>query len=1166
MKLLKRIPILVLIAVLLLLGCIACDSGDEPDETTEAPVTTTARPVYALELSADKTVAGRGETVNLSAILKAEGAPDIPSEGTVFTITEGGDYATLSGAVLTVAANAPDGVAVRVQAREGATASNVVVINISVPVEELEISANGVTNVMPGNSVSLTKTVTPNGAASAITWSIVEGSNIATMNGDVLVVNATAPTGATIKVKAVAGDVESNVLSFTVGYPLESLVAQVIGSSNIEGGNTAQIAVIKTPANATNGDYTIVIVEGAEYATVIGNIISVNTTAPTGATIKVKAVAGDVESAPITITVGTPIETITISSNAPAILDRGGNYPISLSATPDGASLKGIHWVITEGADYASVVNSTLCINANTPAGTTVKLKATSGSVQSNELTFQVGVALEKLEIALNGSANIDPDTSRGITATLTPANATDSTITWVITAGNEYATVAGGVITIAEDAPIGAAVSFYAEIGDIKSNTIDVVVGKPITAIQLSAIGSTTVVKGNTVSILATLEPAGASASSLTWVITEGADYATITASTLVVKSDAPTGATIKVKATAGDVESNELSFTVAPTQEEIDASRLFLDLSSDSFTLDKKGSSAPSLSVEIRNGSNQLVTDKNVVFTVIEGGQYLQVTADGNRCYFTAHGHGTATVEVRIEGTDVATTADVNVIVPPDAIDLPEVFKERPLSTLHEGAYSFSLVDALPFVPSVRGGNLVCQDYRITFQDGNGATGDAVATYENGQITFKKTGKITLTISSTSGSKIEATTSYAFNINEGYNVHTFAELDRVVESDSYNGQVINIVVLEKPDGSANNKTYGYDLVPPTALLAKEDQTYAELRRGGQNRCQAVNKSLYINGNGHKIDASQMRLYTLEEFNQYVEDTGYSEMSAAGSLLSAEPYANDGYEAYNQNPGTYRVNIYDLELIGNCPIDYAGAVGTDMPGAYTVGLAIGNSAPYKSQYYVDADDITVSAFNHGMNITGVVGNGTLKNVYAYNCYQNGLSVRSSIITIENVKLGPCGATGIELTPERCGEAGVNRNENSHLTLAGTIDASQNLNDGNSVYFTKYQPMPNVTVPLIINGNVAMYDPAQISHIRNSNSQFVFVALIFNDLSTLAANTSEITYPSYMAGGIVNIGDLPTDGMDTTHEYVRMPIYADIPGVGNTCIGSALFLNQNYGK
>jgi len=61
-----------------------------------------------------------------------------------------------------------------------------------------------------------------------------------------------------------------------------------------------------------------------------------------------------------------------------------------------------------------------------------------------------------------------------------------------------------------------------------------------------------------------------------------------------------------------------------------------------------------------------------------------------------------------VRIVGTDIVETADVKVIVPPDAVKLPEVFAER--TQLLDG-YAFSLVDSLPFVPSVLG-NGACTD----------------------------------------------------------------------------------------------------------------------------------------------------------------------------------------------------------------------------------------------------------------------------------------------------------------------------------------------------------------------------------------------------------------------------------------------------------------------
>ena len=1229
---------------------------------------TVGYPLESIEVTAGVTNIVSGGMAQLGVTIN----PDNATNGKyTWTFLEGGEYAMVVNNVITVSANAPTGAKIRLQAVAGEIESNVVEFTVGYPLESITVTTN-VTNIVSGGMAQLGVAINPENATNGkYTWTFLEGGEYAAVNNNVITVAANAPTGAKIRLQAVAGDVESNVVEFTVGYPLESLTASLVGSSsNIKNGSSAQLSVSLNPTNATNGQYVWEFVEGADFATIVGNIITVNEDAPIGSIIKIVAVAGDVRSNEVVIMAGTPIETITISSNAPEVLDRGERYHLSVSVTPTGATTDAITWVVEEGGEYVSVVSGYLTVAKNTPAGTKVKVYAASGSIKSNALEYTVGIVLESIEITLVGSANVDPNTSREIDHVLNPSNASDTTVTWVIDNGAEYATVKNGTVTVKsdapigatvtfhaeignvksnsltitvgvpaesieislvgsanvdpdtsrtinytlapanasnvspawvidsgaeyasivngvlfvnEDAPVGAKVTFHAEIGEIKSNSLTITVGTPIESIEIEATGSHEIVKGNSVGLLATVTPSKASASLVSWVITEGAEFATIKGATLIINSDATTGETVKVKAVWGTVESNELSFTVMATQEEINAQKYFLDLNTSNIRIDKKGASAPTLIAEILNGNYDKVTNLDVEFTVIEGEQYLALNQNGYNCGFTALGHGEAVVEVRIVGTEITETVAVEVIVPPESISLPEVFAERPGL-----AYSFSNIDpltgaveSLPFLPIVRGDALACTDLAFSFAHESGATGSAVATYADGMLTFHMTGRVTVTVTSASGSRLEAATSYMFDINQGYNANSYAELSYIVESAFYNGSVpINLVVLEKPDGSATGYTYGYDIVPSIALLPQSEQTVAKLIRGFDTyngktvnyRIQAVNKGLWVNGNNHKIDVSQVKVYTMAEYEAYAAEygvTGDSIMINNSGFFTAETWYTNGPTDPNFKKASYNVRLYNLELKGNAPIDYDPTKYSSDPsafvGAYREGLSVGNYE-YDTHYYIDANNLTVSQFHTGMKFVNIVGNGKISNLHAYSCYSTGLVLRSSIVTVENIKLGVCGATGIELAPEDSGAAGLNNDEKSKITISGTVDAYTNLNDGNTNYF-KYYNIQGYTVPQIILGNTQMYDPAQVAHIMNGNGQFIFVSLVFNDLATLAPNQSVVEYPAYQAGGIIDISALPTDGsVDTTHQFIKMDIYVTLPGLGTVKAGTAYFYNHNYVK
>ena len=119
---LKRIGILTITFALLLSCFTSCTIPTEYETGSETESAPEEKPIeYTLTLTADKSVATRGESVNLAAVLKAEGAEDIPSEDTDFILVSGSEYASITGNVLKISETAPDGATITVQAKEGAS-------------------------------------------------------------------------------------------------------------------------------------------------------------------------------------------------------------------------------------------------------------------------------------------------------------------------------------------------------------------------------------------------------------------------------------------------------------------------------------------------------------------------------------------------------------------------------------------------------------------------------------------------------------------------------------------------------------------------------------------------------------------------------------------------------------------------------------------------------------------------------------------------------------------------------------------------------------------------------------------------------------------------------------------------------------------------------------
>ena len=1132
---------LFLVSVMLVPTLASCDQllADPKESTSTEAQEEVKDPVkYTLTLSADKTTVKRGDTVTLTSLLVAEGEEDLATEEAVYSIVAGGEYATSEGDKLTVLPTAPDGAKITVQASEGASYSNTVTLTVSVPAEELLISAkNNVKSPVAGQMIVLDAIVTPAGAPNNVAWVLTAGADHATLSADgVLTVSEKCPVGTEIKVKATLGALESNELTFTVRSATENIditsITLSAPSYNVLPGTSIVISGSFEPKNATNS-YELVFDAPTEFANINGNVLMIDAKAPAGTVIKVKAVADTVTSKVLTFTV-----------------------------------------IDTEVA----VTNIEIAASTQTPSiGKTVVFEIT----------------------------NVDPD------------NATEA-ITYVITEGQAHvAGFEGNVLFVKDDvASVGATIKVKAicACGEKSSEEIVLTVQPAVKEVKIESISisstATQVLRGGNYLINKVVTPDNATEKAL-WKIVEGAKFVSFNGDTMVISETAPTGTVIKIACWNGNnISSSELTFTVADSRDEILATTYDILVGQTNFVTDKNGTAIPTLTVEVVNMLGNPV-EKEVEFSLVEdGAKYVKLNTNALTCGFKAVGHGTAKVKVKIVGSDVEKIVTVNSIVPPSAVTLPEVFAKR-----LDINYVFSMENPktgapyqLPFVSTPRGAanTIFCQDLLYSFRHADGTEGDDVAVYdyETGMITFKKEGKVTVTVSSASGSKIEANNSYTFIINKAYNAGNFTELNYLARL--YDGGNIplevNFVVTEKLTGYGGYVYEDYALVPPSALLPLNEQTVAELQEdlenynSPKNRIQFTNMSVTINGNSHPIDGSKMRIYTETELKEYVSTTGAKATSniSMHSLLSFEPWD------YSVNIPTsihrdknYTVKFYNVITKGNVgfnynPTEYNDIKGNDevskdntFIGAYDTGISVGGPAStYNVHYQVEAQNLSSFGFRKGIGFTGV-SSGKVSNLFVGDCYYAGITTGYSIMTLENVRLGLCGGTGIELTPSEHKNAGLTNDQLQQVTFAGKIeitdDAAHNLK---STYFNNYTDL-GAEVSSVLEGNLQNYeqDPTKVPHVRDTKGNYALVSLLFHDTNGIAAdyadngkidgtykNASDVTYSAYEAGGIIDLMAIPAGQTDTIHQFIRVPIYAPIAELGgqNLEVGVALFYNWNY--
>ncbi len=217
-------------------------------------------------------------------------------------------------------------------------------------------------------------------------------------------------------------------------------------SLSIEAGQTAQLTATVQPANADN--------QAVTWSSSDNNIVSVDATgkitanAKGSATITVTTADGG-KTATCTVTVtepAAPIEVTAIALKASTTIAIGGTETLTVTYTPADANTgKALTWKSDNTAvatvDTNGVVKGIAAGTANITATSTTNPAITATCAVTVQAVAVTGVSLNKTSI------NLQVGGSETLTATVTPANATNKEIIWNTSDGS-IATINNGKVT----------------------------------------------------------------------------------------------------------------------------------------------------------------------------------------------------------------------------------------------------------------------------------------------------------------------------------------------------------------------------------------------------------------------------------------------------------------------------------------------------------------------------------------------------------------------------------------------------------------------------------------------------------------------------------------------------------------------------------------------
>ena len=534
---------------------ITCTSKMYPAISGSCALTVTAPTVLPTSVTVTPATT-TGLAIGSTATLTATIAPTNATDKTVTWTSSNTAVATVSatGVVTAVGAGTATITATSVAAPTIKGTASVTVVNVLVT--SITLSSTTLSIVL-GNTSTLTPTIAPTNATNKnVTWS---SSNTAVATVSATGVISTVATGtATITCTAADGSGKTATCAVTVTGILVTSVAVAPTTVSIVVGNTSTITPTILPANASNKTLNWT-TSAAGVATV--SAAGVITAVAVGTcTITATAADGSGKSATVAVTVTPILVTGITMTPTTSTMYVGDLLTLTATVAPANAANKTLTWTSSNTA--VATVSAAGVVTAVALGTTTITATSSDGSAKTATCAITVSPRLVTSITMTPTTATINIAGTTTLTASVLPANATNTAVNWSSSATGVATVSASGVVT---GVSIGTA-TITATAADGSGKTATCVVTVSSILVSSVAVTPTTVsiVVGSTSTITPTVLPANATNGSLNWT-TSAAGIATVSASGVITAVAVGT-ATITATAADGSGKSATVAVTVTP------------------------------------------------------------------------------------------------------------------------------------------------------------------------------------------------------------------------------------------------------------------------------------------------------------------------------------------------------------------------------------------------------------------------------------------------------------------------------------------------------------------------------------------------------------------------------------------------------------------------
>ena len=522
----------------------------------------------------------------------------------------------------------------------------------------MAVAVTGVTlnqtsaSLLAGNTLQLTATVAPAGATNDdVTWSSSNTSR-ATVDSSGLV-TAVSAGSATITVRTADGNYTATCALTITGTVAVSSVSLNKTVATVGVTATTQLVATVLPTIATDKSVTW---SSSDTGKATVNASGVVTGVATGsATITVTTVdGGKTATCAVTVVTSVPVTGVGLNQST-AFLATGSTLQLTASVQPTNATNTAVTW--SSSNTNRATVNSSGSVTAVGAGAVNIVATTTDGSFTATcAVTVYSGAFVPVTGVTVSPtSRTLEVDGTQQLTATVSPAGATNKLVTWSSNSASVSVSQTGLVTAVS---PGPATVTVTTQNGSRRATSSILVNSPPLITMNP---GSTTVSSGAVVNISATITRPGLTASAITWS-SSNTSIATVPSTGLVSATTGNT-TTIRVGVTGtgngtATITANSSGLGISGTTSVLVTTRVqsvTLNARSATLAIGQTFEAVPTISPA--TATNQDVTWSSSSPSV------ATVDADG---IITAVRNGTATIRVTtVDGAKFATLT-VSVVTP--------------------------------------------------------------------------------------------------------------------------------------------------------------------------------------------------------------------------------------------------------------------------------------------------------------------------------------------------------------------------------------------------------------------------------------------------------------------------------------------------------------------